>query len=50
MLYGSKCWAVDKKIEQRTSVAELRILRWMSGVTIEDEKMRENRLRCLGML
>jgi len=29
VLYGSECWAVDKEIEQRMSVAEIRMLRWM---------------------
>jgi len=27
MWYGSECWAVDKKIERRTGVAEVRMLR-----------------------
>jgi hypothetical protein len=58
MLYGS---AIDRRIEQSTSVAEMRMLRWMSGETREDrmrrdcigvllivDKMRENRLRRLG--
>jgi len=34
VFYGSKCWAVDKKIEQRMSemsVAEMRMFRWTSG-------------------
>ena len=44
MLYGSECWAVDKKIEQRMSVAEMRMLRWMSGVTRED-RIRNEYLR-----
>ena len=41
MLYGSECWAVDKKTEQRLSVAEMRMLRWMSGVTREDRIRNE---------
>jgi len=27
MFYGSECWTVDEKIEQRMSVAEMRMLR-----------------------
>jgi hypothetical protein len=33
ILNGSRCWAVDRKIEQSMSVAKMRLLRWMSGVT-----------------
>jgi len=33
-----QCWAVDKKIEQGISVAEIIMLRWMSGVT-KDKKL-----------
>jgi len=36
-MYGSEFWAVDMKIEQRISLAEMRILRWMSRVTKEDK-------------
>lgn len=31
ILYDSKCWAVDKKIEKWMSVAELRIFRYLGG-------------------
>jgi len=54
MMYGSNCWTVDRKTEQK-----MRML--MSGMTREDkirnkyirvvlivDKMRENRLRLLG--
>lgn len=36
MFYGFGSLAVDRKIEQRMSVAEIRTLRWMSGVMGED--------------
>lgn len=38
ILYGSEFRVVDKQIVQRMNVADMRILRWMSGMT------RENRV------
>jgi len=35
MLYGSECWVINSKIEFKMSVAEMRMLRWICGVTIE---------------
>jgi len=34
MLYGSKYYAVGGRIEQNMSVAKMRMIRWMSEVTI----------------
>jgi hypothetical protein len=31
MLYGSECWAVDRRREQSFSVVEIRMLRWIRG-------------------
>lgn len=36
MFYGSECWQVDRKTEQRMSVAEMVILRWIGVVERED--------------
>jgi hypothetical protein len=40
MIYGSECWAVDRDIEQSMSMAEMRMLRRMSGVTREYQKKK----------
>lgn len=44
MLYGLECWTVHQKIEQRMSVAKMKILRWMSGMMRED-RIREKYVR-----
>lgn len=41
MMYGSECWAIDKTMERKMSVAEMRMLRWMSGVTRKDRIRNE---------
>ncbi|KAL4198985.1 hypothetical protein AMTRI_Chr03g48830 [Amborella trichopoda] len=46
LLYGAVCWAEKKQYTHRMSVAEMRMLRWMSGKTrrdrIRNESIREN--------
>ena len=41
LIYGSECWPVKKKDVQKISVAEMRMLRWMSGVTRKDRLRNE---------
>ncbi|KAJ8724185.1 hypothetical protein PYW07_008165 [Mythimna separata] len=41
ILYGSECWAVKKMDEKRLHVAEMRMLRWMCGVTRMDKVRNE---------
>ncbi|WP_317593309.1 hypothetical protein, partial [Lactiplantibacillus plantarum] len=41
LLYGSECWAVKYQHEQKTSVAEMRMLRWMCGHTRKDKIRNE---------
>lgn len=37
MIYESECWVMNGKMQQKMSVVEIRILRWMSGVAREDQ-------------
>jgi hypothetical protein len=49
ILYASEYWADNRRIEQRMSVAEIKMLRWMSGVTIEQwRNWGSAALRCVG--
>ena len=43
-MYGAKTWAVKKAQEKKLDVAEMRMLRWMSGVTKLD-RIRNERIR-----
>ena len=44
MMYGAETWAVKKAQEKKFDVAEIRMLRWMSGVTKLD-RIRNERIR-----
>ena len=44
MLYGTECWAVKNQHENQVSVAEMRMLRWMSGKTRHD-RIRNDTIR-----
>ena len=44
MMYGAETWAVKKAKEKKLDVAEMRMLRWMSGVTKLD-RIRNERIR-----
>lgn len=37
-----QCWAIDKKIEQIMSVAEMRMFRWMSEMSRKKRMSIEN--------
>jgi hypothetical protein len=41
MLYGSECWAIDRRIEHSMRFAVMRMLRWTSGVTTENKIRNE---------
>ena len=44
MLYGSETWPMKKVQEKRLEVAEMRMLRWICGVTRKD-KIRNEKIR-----
>ena len=44
MIYGADTWSVKKAQEKKLDVAEMRMLRWMSGVTKLD-RIRNERIR-----
>ena len=44
MLYGTETWATTKRREKRIEVTEMRMLRWMCGVTSTD-KIRSEHIR-----
>ena len=44
MMYGAETWAVKKAHEKKLDVAEMKMLRWMNGVTKLD-RIRNERIR-----
>ena len=44
MMYGAETWAMKKAQQKKLDVAEMRMLRWMSGVTKLD-RIRNERIR-----
>ena len=44
MIYGAETWPIKKAQEKRLEVTEMRMLRWMCGVTRQD-RIRNERIR-----
>ena len=44
LMYGAETWAVTKAQERKLEVAEMRMLRWMCGLTRRD-RVRNERIR-----
>ena len=44
MMYGGETWPIKKAQGQRLDVAEMRMLRWMCGITMMD-KIRNEKIR-----
>ena len=41
MIYGSETWGVTKVQDNKMTVVEMRLLRWMCGVTKKDKLRNE---------
>ena len=41
-MYGTECWAVKNQHENKLSVAEMRMLRWICGKTRLDRIRNDN--------
>ncbi|KAI0491421.1 hypothetical protein KFK09_025681 [Dendrobium nobile] len=50
MLYGAECWPLKEKHNTKLSVAEMRMLRWMSGFTLRDRIRNEHIREKVGVL
>ena len=41
MTYGAECWTTKKKDEMLMNKTEMRMLRWIQGVSLKDHKINE---------
>ena len=41
MTYGAECWTMKKKDEMLMNKTEMRMLRWMQGVSLREHKRNE---------
>ena len=49
MLYGSECWEIERQEKHKMDVAEMRMLRWMSGYTIKDRICNDHIRKRIGV-
>jgi len=45
MMHGSETWPIRKENEMALQQAEMRIVRWMCGMKLQDSVLRETRIR-----
>ena len=49
LLYGAEAWSVRRKEELLLEKTEMRMLRWILGVTLRDKKRSEDIRQAVGM-
>ncbi|KAI0527149.1 hypothetical protein KFK09_002747 [Dendrobium nobile] len=50
MLYGAKCWPLKEKHNIKLSIAEMRMLKWMRGLTLRDRIRNEHIRKKVGVV
>ena len=49
MIYGSETWTMNAEQEAKLEKAEMRMVRWISGVSLREEKTNAELGRVLGI-
>jgi len=46
LIYGSEAWTLRRRVEERLKRTEMRMLRWILGLTLRDKK-RTDDIHCI---
>jgi len=49
LIYGSETWTMKRREEERLQRTEMRMLRWILGLTFRDKKRNDDIRRILGV-
>jgi len=49
LIYGSETWTLKRREEERLERTEMRMLRWILGLTLRDKKRNDDIRRILGV-
>ena len=50
LIYGSETWTLKRREEERLERTKMRMLRWILGLTLRDEKRNDDICRILGVV
>jgi len=50
LIYGSETWTLKRREEERLERTEMRMLRWILGLTLRDKKRNDDIRRILGVV
>jgi len=49
LIYGSEAWTLRRREDERLERTEMRMLRWILGLTLKDRKRNDDILRIIGV-